>query len=261
MRPASYFARCGLRKCGQYATLLCPLDGNFFFLCVLSSAAVVSLGDLGARTALGSIARTYVYTHSPPDGEKRRKTLFFFFFEGAARSVVCGVSWQFKLVCVWLAVGELAVLRFFSISSPSTPLCFLRSITHTHTHLHKHKCAEKKPNEFHSNPCRLETKRKHLNSISLHPNKKKDISLILLISIKFLRHNPSLVPSNKRKKNIKKEKTLAFFFCDLSKLARTSFFFFLDLSFFFSRLSFRNFLTQFFFPSLAFLTSPPVFIL
>lgn len=149
---------------------------------------------------------------------------------------------------------------FFHLLPVNSSLLSSLFNTHTHTHLHKHKCAEKKPNEFHSNPCRLETKRKHLNSISLHPNKKKDISLILLISIKFLRHNPSLVPSNKRKKNIKKEKTLAFFFCDLSKLARTSFFFFL-IFLFFSRLSFRNFLTQFFFPSLAFLTSPPVFIL
>ena len=63
---------------------------TFFFLCVLSSAAVVSLGDLGARTALGSIARTYVYTHSPPDGEKRRKTLFFSFLRALLEASCVG---------------------------------------------------------------------------------------------------------------------------------------------------------------------------
>lgn len=77
--------------------------------------------------------------------------------------------------------------------------------------------------------------------------------MILLISIKFLRHNPSLVPPNKRKKNIKKEKTLAFFLWSIK--TRTYIFFFLDL--FFSRLSFRNFLlTQFFSPLLLFSRRP-----
>lgn len=139
MWPASYFARCGLRKCGQYATRLCPLDGNcFFFMCAVERSCRFSWRSGCAHGAWLDCAHIGLHTFTP-DWERRKKTLFF---EGAARSVVCGVSWQFKLVCVWLTVGELAVSRFFHLLPVNSSL--LSSLYNTHTHIYTNINAQKK---------------------------------------------------------------------------------------------------------------------
>lgn len=121
-----------------HATLSFGRKLLFFYVCC--RAQLSFLLAIWVRARRLARLRAHRFTHIHPRLRKKKKDTFF--FEGAARSVVCGVSWQFKLVCVWLTVGELAVSRFFHLLPVNSSL--LSSLYNTHTHIYTNINAQKK---------------------------------------------------------------------------------------------------------------------